>query len=270
MLAMKSLARARSGLLLHGAKQRRWQQQTTAEEDGKKVLWYALWRSEKGKKWLKWGAGLYLGMLGTAYCGLWYTRGLALEENTTTNEGNKLRLGGHLSLTDHTGKKFNTETELKGKWWIVYFGFASCPTVCPAELTKITETVTSLEQEFGDGCITPLFVTLDPERDSPAAMKEFLKPFHKDFIGLTGTEDEVSEAAKKFRVYYSVIDTEDQDLSPGGTPTDYQLDHSCIIYVMNQNGVFCDFFSKETNGGIAVEKVARHLDGTMDFMNKSE
>ncbi|KAJ9457487.1 Protein SCO1 [Diplonema papillatum] len=240
-----------------------------------KVEWYALWRTRRGRRYLCWLAAAYSVTLGLVlYAKAAVERSaedLQRQQQQQQAAGNdrasKLSLGGHFKLTDQHGLPFDTAS-LAGRWWVVYFGFASCPTVCPAELRKITDTVAALETDFGPGCVTPVFVSLDPARDTPAALREFLAPFHPSFIGLTGTEAEVKDVASKFRVYYSVIDTDDQNLKPGESPEDYQIDHSCIIYLMNPSGKFCDFFSKETDGGVAIEKVARHLDGTMSFVDQ--
>ena len=240
-----------------------------------KVRWYALWNSERGRKILKWGLAAYVVVLSGIYAALWNKEecGVSIQrvssdDPTAGDRAAAAAIGGHMQLIDHNGNEYDTEKQLADKWWMVYFGFTNCPTVCPAELTMITKTLKLVEKQLGEEVITPIFVTVDHDRDSSTKIKEFLKPFHPSFVGLTGTEEQLKKAAKTFRVYHSVIDTEDQDLAPGQLPEDYQIDHSCIIYLMNQNGKFTEFFSKITDVDVAVAKIIRHFDGTMDFMNE--
>ena len=181
-----------------------------AQQQQEGVVWYALWRTPKGKALLTKLAAAYVAVLGL----LWGVYALlppcsggdcSAAGGSEEDAVQKLRLGGHFTLTDHTGEVFSTKEKLDGKWWLVYFGFANCPTVCPAELTKITDTLHTLEKEKDLPSVQPLFVTLDPDRDTPAKMADFLTPFHKDFVGLTGEMATIEEVAKKFRVYYSVV-----------------------------------------------------------------
>eukprot|EP01063_Lacrimia_lanifica_P004529 TRINITY_DN12544_c0_g2_i3.p1 TRINITY_DN12544_c0_g2~~TRINITY_DN12544_c0_g2_i3.p1 ORF type:complete len:283 (+),score=101.32 TRINITY_DN12544_c0_g2_i3:66-914(+) len=260
-------------------RQRAWCGGSARGEEDRRLVWYALWRTPRGRRYLKWGLGVY-----SVLCAaLWWlsaqvdTACKLLKEETAAEGGAQKaarplpRLGGPLQdLTDHEGQPFDSTVDMAGKWWLVYFGFANCPTVCPAELRKITECLTDIERDAALPLVTPLFVTLDPERDTPGRLKDFLRPFHKRFVGLTGSQEVIEKAAKQFRVYFSVIDTEDQDLQPGERPEDYQLDHSCIIYLMSPEGMFCEFFSKETDSKVAAEKVRRHLDGTMAHIHSPD
>ena len=215
MSITRSLRRA--ALCRRGPSLRRWvsspgqapEPQEPAAAPAEEVVWYALWRSEKGKRMLRWACMLYVAVLAAAwYMSAAYEAAVQVlkdEKKAQPDPTAALRLGGHMQLTDHNGAPFNTEEQLRGKWWLVYFGFANCATVCPAELTKITDALNELDADPSLPQVTPLFVTLDPDRDTPQAVKKFVEPYHKRFVGLTGSTEEIKEAAKKFRVYFSVV-----------------------------------------------------------------
>lgn len=161
----------------------------------------------------------------------------------------KAAIGGAFELKDGKGNTF-TEKDLLGRWSLVYFGFTMCPDICPAELSKVSEALDILEKRGRKvssevGALRPVFITVDPERDSPERTSEYAKAFHPAFVGLAGTEDEVRRAAKAYRVYYS-RDEEEGD--------EYLVDHSIITYLMDPNGEFQEFYGQNST---AVEVAAR-------------
>lgn len=163
-------------------------------------------------------------------------------------------------MTDaETGKLFGSE-DLKGRFALIYFGFTHCPDICPEELDKMAEVVdvTSefcvmgesaiektkhrmmiLEKTIGENILVPVFITCDPRRDTADIVKEYVKDFHADLIGLTGTQDEVKRVAKLFRVYVS----SPPDISEGD---DYLVDHSIFFYLMDPEGKFLDCYSQNS------------------------
>ena len=160
-------------------------------------------------------------------------------------------IGGPFELTGGDGKPV-TEEALLGHWSLIYFGFVGCPDICPAELSKIGEALNILEShgvqvsaKAGPGGISPIFISVDPERDTPAMSDEYAKCFHEQFIGLSGTLEQVKKIAKAYRVYYTK-DNEDSD--------EYLVDHSIITYLMDENGEFSEFYAKNST---AVEMAAR-------------
>lgn len=126
-----------------------------------------------------------------------------------------------------------------------------CPDICPEELTKVSEALAILEKHGRkvapgpDATITPLFITIDPERDSPQRSAEYARGFHSGFVGLGGSLDQVRAAAKAYRVYFSKDD---------GAGDDYLVDHSIITYLMDPQGNFAEFYGKNSS---AVEMAAR-------------
>lgn len=142
-------------------------------------------------------------------------------------------IGGDFELIDQNGEIFNSD-ELKGKLSLLYFGFTGCPDICPTSLNKITKAVEILSENKID--IVPVFITIDPSRDTPAVLKEYLKHFHPKFIGLTGDEKQIREVADKFKVYYAKAASENDN------DQDYMLDHSSFTYLMNENGKYLKHF----------------------------
>ncbi|CAO3654241.1 unnamed protein product [Mucor hiemalis] len=151
----------------------------------------------------------------------------------------KPKLGGDYSLTDaETGKLFGSE-DLKGRFALIYFGFTHCPDICPEELDKMAEVVDVTKKTIGENILVPVFITCDPRRDTADIVKEYVKDFHADLIGLTGTQDEVKRVAKLFRVYVS----SPPDISEGD---DYLVDHSIFFYLMDPEGKFLDCYSQNS------------------------
>lgn len=129
------------------------------------------------------------------------------------------RMGGAFTLIGEDGKTVH-DTDFRGKYRLVYFGYTFCPDVCPVDMQKLMLGLKALEQQDPARAakIQPLFITVDPERDTPAALASFTKAFHPRLLGLTGSPAAIAEAAKAYGVYYQK--------SPGSTPGTYLVDHS--------------------------------------------
>ena len=143
-------------------------------------------------------------------------------------------VGGPFALTDHTGKAV-TEQDYLGQNLLVYFGFTYCPDICPTELAKVATAVDMLP---ADANVTPVFITIDPERDGVEEVKAYAEAFHPKMVGLTGTPEQIRAAAKAYRVYYAKATT--------GGATDYLMDHSSIIYFMGEDGKYIAHFTIES------------------------
>lgn len=144
-------------------------------------------------------------------------------------------VGGPFSLTNQDGKRI-TEKDFLGKYTLYFFGYTYCPDVCPTELQVMTA---ALDQMGADGeKIQPVFVSIDPQRDTPEVLKSYVSAFGPRLVGLTGTPEEIANVAKAFRVYY-------RKASEG--ETDYLMDHSSIIYLMGPDGSFVRHFSYSTD-----------------------
>ncbi len=153
-------------------------------------------------------------------------------------------IGGAFELVDFNGKPF-TDKDLKGKYSLIYFGYTYCPDVCPTELQTMTEALERLGPLAKK--IRPIMISVDPERDTPKDMKEYLSNFHPSFIGLTGSYDQVKKACAAYRVYFRKTDQK--------SASDYLMDHSAIVYLMDPEGKFLKHFAY----GMSPEKMARGL-----------
>ena len=160
----------------------------------------------------------------------------------------KALIGGPFTLTDHNGKRV-TEKDFEGKHKLVYFGYTYCPDICPAELQVMSAALDALGDEAKD--VTPVFVTVDPERDTVEQMKSYVENFHPRLVGLTGSPEDIRKAAKAYRVYYAKAKSD--------SATDYLMDHSSIVYLMSPKGEYLTHFAY----GTAPDKMA---DGIRKFL----
>lgn len=131
-------------------------------------------------------------------------------------------IGGPYELISDSNKIVSDQT-FEGQYKLIYFGFTYCPAICPTELQKMTAALNALPQDIADQ-IQPLFITIDPERDSVGVMREYVALFHPKLVGLTGTPTMIKKAADAYRVYYSKVEDEQYG--------EYTMDHSSFIYFM--------------------------------------
>jgi cytochrome oxidase Cu insertion factor (SCO1/SenC/PrrC family) len=147
---------------------------------------------------------------------------------------NRESVGGPFALVDHTGTP-RTDAEFRGKLLLLYFGFTFCPDVCPTDLQSIGLAIDQLGKS-GEG-VQPLFVTLDPDRDTPQHLANYVPFFHPRLIGLTGDASSIRQAARAYKVYYAKVPTSEND---------YTVDHSGYIYLMDRAGQYLGFFPPGT------------------------
>jgi protein SCO1 len=179
----------------------------------------------------------------------------------TTPQGNQpvqssgtALVGGPFLLTRTDGKTV-TDRDFSGRYMLVFFGFTHCPDICPAELQVVAQALDKLVAQaldkLGDKAkkVVPIFITVDPERDTPQVMAEFVKSFGPNFVGLTGSPDAIAAAAKAYRAAYSKTESKD---SPG----EYSVDHSALVYLMGPDGKYVTHFSY----GMSAEEIAEKLD----------
>lgn len=140
-------------------------------------------------------------------------------------------IGGPFTLTDHTGRRV-TEKDFAGKPMLVFFGFTHCPDICPSGLQVLAAALDQLGPKAEQ--LSAVFITLDPERDTPEVMREYVKSFGPHIMGLTGTADEAAAAAKAYRVYAKK--------TPPDEAGNYSVDHSSFMYLMDAKGEFVKHF----------------------------
>ncbi|KAH8105412.1 SCO1 protein [Cristinia sonorae] len=159
-------------------------------------------------------------------------------------------VGGPLNLTTHQGKPF-TEQDLLGHWSLIYFGFTNCPDICPEELDKMSAAVDQLDKEYGP-VVQPIFISVDPARDSQAQISRYVADFHPRLLGLFGDYASTKSACKSYRVYFST--------PPNAKATDdYLVDHSIFFYFMDPNGKFVDAFGKASTVEDVVARVQKEV-----------
>lgn len=170
----------------------------------------------------------------------------------------KALIGGPFTLTDHTGKRV-TEKDFAGQFMLIYFGYTSCPDICPAELQIMSAALDRLGDRAKN--VTPLFITVDPERDTVERMASYVGNFHQRLIGLTGSAEEIRAAVKAYRVYYH---KEGHDHASGTAEhdhanSDYLLDHSSVVYLMSPSGEYLTHFTYGAGVGKMADGIAKYL-----------
>ena len=159
----------------------------------------------------------------------------------------KALIGGPWSLFDAEGK-LRTDADFRGKFLFVYFGFTKCPDICPNELVKIGKIFNALEADPDvKGHIKPIFISIDPRRDTVAQLREYRQDFHPAFTWLTGAPEQVNAAAK-------VDVTTDEDDDDG-----YSVDHTIVTYLMGPDGEFCDMFTSGVDAKETIERIKKHV-----------
>jgi protein SCO1/2 len=161
--------------------------------------------------------------------------------------GQTVSIGGPFSLIDQDGKAFS-DKDLKGKSFLVFFGFTHCPDICPTTLFEISEVLRKLGPQADR--TAALFVTVDPERDTPETMRSYLASFDPHIRGLTGDSAAVDAVAKAYRAYYKKVPLE------GG---DYTMDHTAVVYLMDKDGRFVAPFNMRRTADAAAADLRQHL-----------
>lgn len=151
--------------------------------------------------------------------------------------------GGAFTLTDHHGNTV-TETSWPDKYRLVYFGFTFCPDVCPLGLTTIANALDRLPKEMQD-IIQPILVTVDPERDDAETLKQYVTLFNPNFIGLTGTVDQIEHMKKLYKVY----------AAKDGSGDEYMINHSAFTYFVAPDGTLIGLYPHETSAKEMAEQI---------------
>jgi protein SCO1 len=158
-------------------------------------------------------------------------------------------VGGPFSLVGADGKTV-TDADFRGRYMLIFFGFTHCPDICPAELQVISQALDKLADKGKR--VVPVFITLDPKRDTFQVIAEYVKSFGPSFVGLTGSPEAIAAAAKAYRVAYTKVKT---DESVG----DYSVDHSALVYLMDPGGRYVTHFSYGTSADEIAEKLGKFL-----------
>ena len=157
-------------------------------------------------------------------------------------------IGGPFSLTDDKGET-KTDKDFRGRYMLIYFGYTYCPDVCPTALQSMTEAVDRLAPET-QAKITPIFITIDPERDTAKQLNAYVENFPPRLVGLTGTPDQIAQTARLYRVYFGRAKDEREE------STEYLMDHSSIIFLMNPEGEYVTHFTHASTPEKMAERLA--------------
>jgi cytochrome oxidase Cu insertion factor (SCO1/SenC/PrrC family) len=164
-----------------------------------------------------------------------------------TSAGEAL-IGGPFTLTDQHGERV-TEQDFAGRFMLVYFGYTFCPDICPTSLTVMTAALDQLPEEQA-AQVVPILITVDPARDTVEQLASYAPLFHPRLVALTGSEDEVREAARAYRVYYHVPDAEGDD---------YTVDHSTFVYLMGPDGSYRTHFGIDASPDAVAEAIGKEI-----------
>jgi protein SCO1/2 len=159
------------------------------------------------------------------------------------------QLGDHSFRLTNASGELTTDQNFLGRVRLVFFGFTHCPDICPLGLTKMNEVLDRLGKDREK--VAPIFITVDPQRDTPDKLKDFLGNFSKDFIGLTGSQDEISTMLASYKAYARK--------QPSDSHEDYRVDHSSFIYIMDPKGAYSAHVTPEVDTEIIVAHVRKHL-----------
>jgi protein SCO1/2 len=161
-------------------------------------------------------------------------------------------IGGPFRLIDQDGSLFSSDS-LKGRYRLMYFGYTYCPDICPTDVQKMSQGLSAFEARDPErsALVQPLMVTIDPERDTPVVMKQFVRAFHPRLIGLTGSPAQVKGVLSAFAIY----------ARRAGPPaaTDYLMDHSAIMYLMGSNGEPITFFARDATPDQIAADLAKYV-----------
>lgn len=165
--------------------------------------------------------------------------------NQSTTKG-RASVGGPFKLLDKDGNEV-TDWTFRGKYMLVYFGYTFCPDVCPTALSEMADTMDLLTPAQRD-LIVPIFISVDPKRDTPQVVGQYVTHFHETLVGLSGTVEGVTAAAKVYRAYFSLGDPDEDG--------NYPVDHTSYTYLMGPDGQFITAFRHATPAKDIAEKLA--------------
>ena len=191
-------------------------------------------------------------MLVAAAGGFWFAlqSGYFGPLSDSAKQAGKIKIGGPFELVDHWGEKV-TDADFKGANTLIFFGYTFCPDVCPTTLTNLSTALDILGDDAAD--MNVLFISVDPERDKPEYLKDYLQHFHPAIIGLTGDPIQIKKVAKAYGVYYAKAQED------GAEPDDYYMDHTALVFMMGTDGEYKAHFSHTTEPEAIVAKIRENF-----------
>ena len=159
-------------------------------------------------------------------------------------------IGGPFELVSHRGE-VTTDADFRGRHLLVFFGYTYCPDICPTTLQQLSLALEELGPLARE--VQPLFISVDPQRDTPESLAAYVEAFHPGIVGLTGTPEQVAQVAKSYRAFYARVEDE------GGDEDSYLVDHSAYIYLMGPEGEYRSMFSHGTAPEDLAESIRTYL-----------
>ena len=192
-------------------------------------------------------------VLGAAILGFQLTERSNVQAPASTRVAGDVRIGGPFTLVNHEGETV-TEADFRGKAMLIYFGFTYCPDICPASLQVMDAALRRLPEAQRDA-FQPILISVDPERDTPQSLAQYVSSdaFPEDLVGLTGTPEQVRQAARAYRVFYTRVEDD-------GVSSEYTVDHSSLIFLMGPDGDFIDVFPHATPPDEMAARLQRFLE----------
>lgn len=201
---------------------------------------------------IRWVTICLIVILAGVWAGVWWRgQGASGPVSAGISMPGSVSVGGPFSLVDPSGK-IVTDADFRGRWMLVYFGYTFCPDVCPTELQAVASGLDLLGKQADQ--VVPIFITVDPERDTPAAMGEYVKLFDDRLIGLTGSQEQVKAVLRAYRVYAA--------RSESKSTTSYLMDHSSFLYLMGPDGKLRSLFKAGTSGDELAQSIRAKMSGT--------
>lgn len=176
-------------------------------------------------------------ILGAGLLAMVLIEGHNIHPATAANTPASAALGGPFTLVGSDGKTV-TDRTYRGKLLLVYFGYTYCPDVCPTTLNNVAQALIQLGQQAN--AVTPLFITVDPQRDTPQLIGQYVKSFDPRIVGLTGSDAQIAAVVKEYRVYAAA--------QPPDKTGNYLVDHSSFLYLMDRNGKFAKVLPGSLSG----------------------
>ena len=186
-------------------------------------------------------------LLAVAVVVLAYTPwGQSLWQGKVAREMGVAAIGGPFKLTDQNGK-LRSDADFRGEYTLVFFGYTNCPDVCPTTLQTLTDAMTDLGPKAAK--VTPVFITVDPERDTAKALKDYAANFTPRLVMLTGSPADIAAVAKEYRVYYA----------KAGEGPNYAMDHTALIYLMGPDGAYVTHYAPQATADDIAKDLSKRL-----------
>ena len=168
-------------------------------------------------------------------------------------KGFPISFGGPFTLVDHRGRE-RSDKDFQGRYLLVYFGYTFCPNICPTGLQTLSSALDLLGEEAAK--VQPLFISVDPERDRPEILKPFVAQFHPRLIGLTGSEKQVRDVARTYRIFRGKV------IIPDEPKDEYLVTHTPTTFLMGPDGKFVTLFPHDTDAEVMAKALKRYLNGS--------